>query len=130
MRSVLSGALKIADKVTVAQEAVGNKIRLNSQGWEDARIIGERQVLMVVAYNLALSPAPASRVTKRVTGHRLASSCCIPACVTLLHRTSRVTTSAVVAQHGALALGGKVVRSGSANSGRPQGARLPQAVGK
>jgi hypothetical protein len=30
------GALKIADKVTVAMEAVGEKIRLNSQGWEDA----------------------------------------------------------------------------------------------
>ena len=41
--SVLSGALKIADKVTVAMEAVGDKIRLNSQGWGDARVIGERQ---------------------------------------------------------------------------------------
>ena len=41
--SVLSGALKIADKVTVAMEAVGDKIRSNSQGWEDARVIGERQ---------------------------------------------------------------------------------------
>ena len=41
--SVLSGALKIADKVTVAMQAVGDKIRLNSQGWEDARVIGERQ---------------------------------------------------------------------------------------
>ena len=30
--SVLSGALKIADKVTVAMEAVGNKIRPTSQG--------------------------------------------------------------------------------------------------
>jgi hypothetical protein len=29
-------------------EAVENKIHLNSQGWEDARIITERQVLMVV----------------------------------------------------------------------------------
>ena len=48
--SVLSGALKIADKVTVAMEAVGDKIRLNCQGWEDARIITERQVLMVVAH--------------------------------------------------------------------------------
>jgi hypothetical protein len=45
--SVLSGALKVADKVTVAAEAAGNKIRLNSQGWEDARIIGERQVIMI-----------------------------------------------------------------------------------
>jgi hypothetical protein len=43
--SVLSGALKIADKVTVAMEAVGNTSRLNSQRWEDARIIGDRQVL-------------------------------------------------------------------------------------
>jgi hypothetical protein len=28
---VLSGALKIADEVTVAMEAVGNKFRLNSE---------------------------------------------------------------------------------------------------
>jgi hypothetical protein len=27
-------------------EAAGDKIRSNSQGWEDARVIGERQVLM------------------------------------------------------------------------------------
>ena len=42
--STLSGALKITDKVTLAMEAVG---RLNSQGWEDGRVIGERQVLVV-----------------------------------------------------------------------------------
>jgi hypothetical protein len=48
--SVLSNALKIADKFTVTMEAVGNKIRLNSQGWEDARVLTERQVAMVVAY--------------------------------------------------------------------------------
>jgi hypothetical protein len=47
--STLSGALKIADKVTVAMEAVGNKIRVNSQGWEDARVIDEPPVLTVVA---------------------------------------------------------------------------------
>jgi hypothetical protein len=29
-------------------EAAGDKIRSNSQGWEDARVIGEHQVLMVV----------------------------------------------------------------------------------
>jgi hypothetical protein len=29
--STLSGALKIADKFAIAMEAVGNKIRLNSQ---------------------------------------------------------------------------------------------------
>jgi hypothetical protein len=46
--SVRSNALKIADEVT--GEAVENKIRRNSQGWEDARIIGERQMIMVVAY--------------------------------------------------------------------------------
>jgi hypothetical protein len=39
--------LKVTDKCTVAMEAVGDKIRSNSQGWEDARVIGERQVLMV-----------------------------------------------------------------------------------
>ena len=32
--SVLSNALKIAYKVTIAMEAVDNKIRVNSQGWE------------------------------------------------------------------------------------------------
>ena len=62
--SVLSGALKIADKVTVAMEAVENKIRLNSQGWEDARIIGERQVLMVVAYKGQLYLLPEHRPAK------------------------------------------------------------------
>jgi hypothetical protein len=61
---VLSGALKTADKVTVAMEAVGNKIRLNSQGWEDARIIGERQVLMVVAYKSSLYLLPEHKPAK------------------------------------------------------------------
>ena len=28
-------------------EAAGDKIRLNSEGWEDERVIGERQVLVV-----------------------------------------------------------------------------------
>ena len=39
-------------------EAAGEKIRLNCQGWEDARIIGEYEVLMTVAYKgrLYLSP--------------------------------------------------------------------------
>jgi hypothetical protein len=60
--SVLSGALKIADKVTVAMEAVGNKIRLNSQGWEDARIIRERQVLMVVAHKGQLYLLPEDKL--------------------------------------------------------------------
>ena len=41
-----SNALKIADKVTVTMEAVEDKIHRSSQGWEDARIIGERQVIM------------------------------------------------------------------------------------
>jgi hypothetical protein len=39
---VLSGALKITDKITVSMEAVGNKIRLNFQWREDTRIIGDR----------------------------------------------------------------------------------------
>jgi hypothetical protein len=47
--AVLSGALKITDKCTVAMEAVGDKIRLNCQSWEDVKVLGERQVLMVVA---------------------------------------------------------------------------------
>ena len=62
--SVLSNALKIADKFTVAMEAVGNKIRLNSQGWEDVRVIGERQVLMVVAYKGQLYLLPEARPAK------------------------------------------------------------------
>jgi hypothetical protein len=45
---VLSNAR--TDKVTVALEAVETKIRQNSQGWEDAWIIGERQVSVVAAY--------------------------------------------------------------------------------
>jgi hypothetical protein len=58
--AVLSGALKIADKFTIAMEAVGNKIRLNSQGWDDVRVVGERQELMVVAIKgqLYLMPEP------------------------------------------------------------------------
>ena len=45
----LSGALKVADKVTVAMQAVGDKVRLNAQGWEDAKVLSERQALLVVA---------------------------------------------------------------------------------
>jgi hypothetical protein len=58
--AVLSGALKITDKLTLAMEAVGNKIRLNCQGWEDVRVIGESQVLMVVEYKgpLYILPEP------------------------------------------------------------------------
>jgi hypothetical protein len=59
--SVLSGALKVADKFTVAMEAVENKIRLNSQDWEDARIIGERQAAMMVAYKGMLYLLPEHR---------------------------------------------------------------------
>ena len=62
--STLSGALKIADKVTVTMEAVGNKIRLNSQGWEDARVLNERQVFMVVAIKGQLYLLPEQRPTK------------------------------------------------------------------
>jgi hypothetical protein len=36
-------AFALLVSVTVAMEAVGDKIRLNSQGWKDARVIGERQ---------------------------------------------------------------------------------------
>ena len=45
-------------------EAVGDKIRSNSQGWEDARVIGERQVLMVVAYKGRLYILPEHRPAK------------------------------------------------------------------
>jgi hypothetical protein len=68
--SALSGASKVADKVTVAMEAVGSKIRLNSQGWEDARIIGDRQVLMVVAYKLLAEHRPAKFEQIDQTGPR------------------------------------------------------------
>jgi hypothetical protein len=56
------GALKIADKVTVTIEGVGNKIRLNSQGWEDLR--NERQVFMVVALKGQLYLLPEHRPAK------------------------------------------------------------------
>ena len=62
--STLSGALKIADKVTVTMEAVGNKIRLNSQGWEDVRVLNERQVFMVVALKGQLYLLPEHRPQK------------------------------------------------------------------
>jgi hypothetical protein len=61
---VRSNALKIADKVTVALEAVGEKIRVNSQGWEDARIITERRVLMVVAHKGQLYLLPEHKPAK------------------------------------------------------------------
>jgi hypothetical protein len=62
--SVLSGALKVADKFTVAMEAVGDKIRMNSQGWDDARVLTERQVAMVVAYKGQLYLLPEHRPAK------------------------------------------------------------------
>jgi hypothetical protein len=49
--AVLSGALKITDKVTLAMEAVGDKIRLDCQGWEDVKVLNPRQALLVVAIN-------------------------------------------------------------------------------
>ena len=49
--SVLSGALKLADKVAVSMEAVGNKIRLNSQRWD----IREREVLRRVDWQAVRS---------------------------------------------------------------------------
>jgi hypothetical protein len=61
---VLSGALKITDKVTLAMEAVGDKIRLNCQGWEDVKVLGERQVLMVVAIKGQLYLLPEHRPAK------------------------------------------------------------------
>jgi hypothetical protein len=77
--STLSGALKIADKITVSMETVGDKIGLNSQGWEDARVLTERQAFMVVAIKGQLYSCPSrgrrslsvSTMTaspKRVTG--------------------------------------------------------------
>jgi hypothetical protein len=48
----------------VAIEAVGDKIRLNSQGWEDARVLNERQVFMVVAIKGQLFLLPEPRPAK------------------------------------------------------------------
>jgi hypothetical protein len=62
--AVLSGALKIGDKFTVAMEAVGNKIRLNAGGWEDVKVLSERQVLMVVALKGQLYLLPEHRPAK------------------------------------------------------------------
>jgi hypothetical protein len=62
--AVLSGALKITDKLTLAMEAVGNKIRLNCQGWEDIKVLGERQVLMVVAIKGQLYLLPEARPSR------------------------------------------------------------------
>jgi hypothetical protein len=66
--AVLSGALKITDKVTLAMEAVGNKIRLNCQGWEDVKVLNPRQALLVVAINgqLYLMPEPRPQRFERV----------------------------------------------------------------
>jgi hypothetical protein len=60
LRSKLSGALKITDKLTLAMEAVGDKIRLNCQGWEDVKVLNPRQALLMVAINgqLYLMPGP------------------------------------------------------------------------
>ena len=62
--SALSGALKVTEKRTVAMEAVGDKVRLNSSGWEGVRVIGEHQVLMVVAINGKLYLLPEARPEK------------------------------------------------------------------
>jgi hypothetical protein len=51
-------------KVTVAMEAVGNKIRLDSQSWEGAEVISERQALMVVAIKGQLYLLPELRPAK------------------------------------------------------------------
>jgi hypothetical protein len=56
--------LKIADKVTVTMEAVGNKIRLNSQSWEDLRVLNERQVFTVVVIKGQLYLLPEPRPAK------------------------------------------------------------------
>lgn len=70
--SVLSGALKVADKFTIAMEAVGDKIRMNCQGWDDARVATEYQVATVVAHKgqlyLLREPRPARFVRIDQTG--------------------------------------------------------------
>lgn len=64
--SVFAGALKVADKFTVALEAIGDKIRLNSSGWEDVRVMREGQVVMVVAHKGVLYLLPEERPAKFV----------------------------------------------------------------
>lgn len=62
--SVLSGALKVADKFTVTFEAVGDKVRMNSHGWDDARVCTEAQAPLVVARNGILYLLPEVRPAK------------------------------------------------------------------
>jgi hypothetical protein len=50
---------------TVTMEAAGDKIRSNSQGSEDVRVLNERQVFMVVALKGQLYLLPEHRPTKR-----------------------------------------------------------------
>ena len=45
-------------------EAVGNKIRLNSQSWEDLRVLNERQVFTVVVIKGQLYLLPEPRPAK------------------------------------------------------------------
>jgi hypothetical protein len=68
----LSGASKVADKVTVAMEAVGNKIRPNSQGWKTRGSSAIEQVLMAVAYKVLAEHRPAKFEQIDQTGLRAA----------------------------------------------------------
>ena len=57
-------------------EAAGDKIRSNSQGWEDARAIGERQVLMVAIKGQLLPFGRNWVVELELTGNRYAARRC------------------------------------------------------
>jgi hypothetical protein len=62
--------------MTVAMEAVGERIRLNSQGREDAKVIGEHQVFIVVAIKGQpyLRPEPRSQKFERISHDGLAEA--------------------------------------------------------
>jgi hypothetical protein len=46
------------------RQTVGDKIRLNCQGWEDVKVLNPRQALLVVAINGQLYLLPAHRPAK------------------------------------------------------------------
>jgi hypothetical protein len=46
------------------RQTVGNKIRLNCEGWEDVKVLNPRQALLVVAINGQLYLLPEHRPAK------------------------------------------------------------------
>jgi hypothetical protein len=91
------GRFEVADEITVSMEAAVNKIRLSSQGSEDLRIIGDRQVAIVVAHkgqlHLLNTLAAPSRITKstvrRAAGVKTSLRRGIPAFLKSVSRTQQ-----------------------------------------